>query len=662
MERGAIDVRSSLEVMCMSGTVISALFFLVFGVVMLWCGAITRKWASAGGSDYLIAGRGISLAVNAFGVGAIAFAGTTIAYVPGLTALFGAWGWIGWAITIWIGFVGYGYLAAPYARASGAYTLAEWLGMRFDSKTRTLILICTTVGLIGIFANNILGMALTITGYTGVSLVVTVSVIFALFLVITYLGGFWAVSLTDFLQMLLGLVVAPVIAFAFVSKFGGAEWLQSHLPSANLYTKGLAGSLPMWTLKFPSFLSFLFLFGFFLTWGSNYYWLRAVSSRNEGAAKHGFFWGCVIFTFVYVFLGFSGWYALAGAPAEVKKFGPMASYGISLKLVGPVVASLGLVAALAAAVSTATTAHMGIVTTLIRDFWVKFFRPNADAKDLLVPSKIMTLVVGVVVWGVCFYPGGPLYLFAISVAFLGPSAVAFLFGSRWRRTTSTATFASVLISMIVMLVIETLSQSKAWIPPWHSGIYGLFISIPLIVVISLITKPKYYGREDWTREQREAGTPTSTSALSDEERTVLDLIRRDYSIMLELVDFTGRDANYMNRMIEKLDQERLLKRRALSGAGFYHFELTQKGESVLKPLSAGEKLMVERHLSETKLKVLKGLEEGVPVRELPAKIELAGSEVGAAMAGLLRRKYVSVTGIFRPEYHITAEGRALLAQ
>jgi hypothetical protein len=31
------------------------------------------------------------------------------------------------------------------------------------------------------------------------------------------------------------------------------------------------------------------------------------------------------------------------------------------------------------------------------------------------------------------------------------------------------------------------------------------------------------------------------------------------------------------------------------------------------------------------------------------------------MAGLLRRKYVSVTGIFRPEYHITAEGRALLA-
>lgn len=644
----------------MSGTMISILFFIVFGIVMLWCGAITRKWVAEGGSEYLIAGRGISMAVNAFGVGAIAFAGTTIAYVPGLTALYGAWGWIGWAITIWIGFVGYGYLAAPYARASGAYTLAEWLGMRFDSKTRSLILVCTTVGLIGIFANNILGMALTITGYTGVSLVITVSVIFALFLFITYLGGFWAVSLTDFIQMLLGLVIAPVLAFAFVQKFGGADWLQSHLPAPDMYTKGLAGSLPMWTLKFPSFLSFLFLFGFFLTWGSNYYWLRAVSSRSEGAAKHGFFWGCVIFTFVYIFLGFSGWYALAGAPAEVKKFGPMASYGISLKLVGPVVASLGLVAALAAAVSTATTAHMGIVTTLIRDFWIKFFRPNANDKDLLVASRVMTLIVGIVVWGVCFYPGGPLYLFAISVAFLGPSAVAFLFGSRWRRTTSAAAFLSVLISVIVMLAIETLRQTKVWIPPWHSGIYGLFICIPLILIFSLLTKAKYYGKSEWTLEAPEMIAPSET-ALSEEEISVLDLIRRDYSVMMELVDFFGKDANYINQIVEKLDQTRYLKRRALAGEGFYHFQLTPKGESVLKPLSPSELQMVESHVSEMKLKVLKGLNDGVPVRELPTKIGMSRSEVGAAMAGLLRRKYVSVTGIFRPEYHLTEPGRALLA-
>ncbi len=644
----------------MSGTMISALCFLLFGVVMLWCGTVTRKWASEGGSDYLIAGRGISLAVNAFGVGAIAFAGTTIAYVPGLTALFGSWGWIAWTITIWIGFVGYGYLAAPYARCSGAYTLAEWLGMRFDSKTRTLILVCTTLGLLGILANNILGMALTITGYTGVPLLLTVSVIFALFLVITYLGGFWAVSLTDFLQMLLGLIVAPLIAFAFVYKFGGTEWLQSHLPSPDLYTKGLAGSLPMWTLKFPSFLSFLFLFGFFLTWGSNYYWLRSVSSRDEGAAKHGFFWGCVIFTIVYIFLQFSGWYAMAGAPAEVKKFGPMASFGISLKLLGPVVASLGLVAALAAAVSTATTAHMGIVTTLIRDFWVKFFRPKADAKELLIPSKIMTLIVGVVVWGVCFYPGGPLYLFAISAAFLGPSAVAFIFGSRWRRTTSTATFGSVLISLITILVIETLRQTKTWIPPWHSGIYGLFLSVPLIVILSLVTKPKYYGRSEWTAEPSAQELQAPIPSLSDQELKVLDLIRKDYGIMLELVDFFGKDSNYLNPIIEKLDHERLLKRKALSGPGFYQFELTPKGGSALTPPAPEEKLMIERHLSVTKIRILRALQDGVPVAQLQEKLEIPRAEAGAALSGLLRRKYVGVTGIFRPEYHLTPAGQAML--
>src|SRR5690606_17748333 len=161
---------------------------------------------------------------------------------------------------------------APYIRRCGAHTLPEWLEMRFDSRTRLLVTITTILGLLGIMANNVVSMAIVVTGFTNWSLIWTLTAIFFVFLLFTYIGGFWAVTLTDFMQMCIGLIALPVLLISLMTVFGGLDFLTNHWPSETSYwTHGITGEqLPILSWKYLSLLTFVVLFSCFLVWGNNY--------------------------------------------------------------------------------------------------------------------------------------------------------------------------------------------------------------------------------------------------------------------------------------------------------------------------------------------------------------------------------------------------------
>ena len=398
------------------------IMFVAFLLLLLGGGLITRKWVQ-NSNDFLIAGREVGLIVNIFGVAAIGFAGTIITLGPGLAIMTGFWGSVGFGIIYGIiGLALYGIIFAPYIRRSGAHTLSEWLEMRFDGRTRTLVTLATILGLLGIMANNVVSMAIVTTGFTGWSLLGTLAVIFFLFLLFTYIGGFWAVTLTDFLQMCVGLIALPVLIISLIMKYGGSSFITSEwVGNSGFMTKGITdGSLPFFSLEYPSVLTFTILFGCFLVWGNNYYWLRVSSSRNESVARNGFIFGGLLLVVVPItILAFVGIYAASIFPDTFAPYGdtdPMSAFGVVLKALPIGVAALALVGALAASISTSTTALIGASSTAVRDLYQRFIRPNATSEQLTMPSKIITLILGALVWLLTFYPGGPLYLFAFSTA------------------------------------------------------------------------------------------------------------------------------------------------------------------------------------------------------------------------------------------------------
>lgn len=633
------------------------IMFVAFLLLLLAGGLITKKWVS-NSNDYFIAGREVGLLVNIFGVAAIGFAGTIITLGPGLAIMTGFWGAVGFGVIYGFGGLAlYGIVFAPYIRRSGAHTLSEWLEMRFDSRTRTLVTLATILGLLGIMANNVVSMAIVTTGFTGWSLLGTLAVIFFLFLLFTYIGGFWAVTLTDFMQMCVGLIALPVMLIALIMKYGGTSFLTNNWPgNKGFFTSGIAdASLPVFSLQYPSVLTFTILFGCFLVWGNNYYWLRVSSARNEKVARNGFIYGAMLLVFVPItILAFVGLYAASIFPDIFAPYGdtdPMSAFGVVLKALPIGVAALSLIGALAASISTSTTALIGASSTAVRDLYQRFLHPNATSEQLTLPSKIITLILGLLVWLLSFYPGGPLYLFAFSTAWLGAPSILVFLGVWWKRTTKAGAFYGAVIGMVITakLTVLELTGIFAISTYTHVGVVGLLFTLVTTIVISLFSEPNYYSKPGWN------DNALSFSSLTNDEIKALNLIAEGYDTMAEVTDMFGTDSSKTNEIIELLEQKLLLKRLKYYGPGFYSFRLTEEGYRHVTVNVTKESEVYS--INEEERVMLRKLKEGSEVFKQYVLSEKVDSlRLSVTLAKLIEKGYLKEKGVWRRSVVLTPEG------
>ncbi|MDP3387233.1 MAG: sodium:solute symporter family protein [Eubacteriales bacterium] len=639
--------------------------FALFAAMLLYGGYVSRKWINDS-SDYLLAGREVSMLINVFGVAAIGFAGTSITLCPGFTVLYGIEGGLMFGIAYLLaGLMLYGIIFAKFIRRCGAQTLPEWLEMRFDSRTRTIVTVTTVLGLLGILANNVVSMAITVSGFTGWNYLITTSIVYAMFLIFTYAGGFWAVTLTDFMQMIIGLVALPVLLIALMMRFGGIGATIANWPGPlGAYQAGITGvSMPVWSLKYPSYFTLFLLFAMFLVWGNNYYWLRVASCRSERVARRSYIYAALLLLLVnYSILYIVGIYAgthmkdvFAGGVT------PMAAFGVALRGVTPVVASFALLAALAASISTATTAHMGATSTTVRDIYGKLFKPNAGPKDLIKPSKVIMLILGVLVWFLSFYPGGPTYLFAFANAWLGPPAVLVFFGAFWPRITKDGAFWGAIISIGSMMVIAILDLTKIWSISvyMHQGVFGVIITLVLTVGISLLTKPNYYGESSWTLKPDGA---VKDASVTDFEEKVLDLIRKGYDTMGEITDYLGVDSSVSNKAIESLDQKRFIIRESKIGSGFFKFEITEQGKKKLNVLSPKEANLVEKGLTGEELQLLQAVAKGKEaIYAYAREADMSSLKFSILSAKLIKNGFLNEGGLMKRTISMTDKGAKVLS-
>lgn len=646
----------------MSFNSVFLLFFVAFIIVLIFGGIITRKWVT-GSNDYFIAGREVGLLVNIFGVAAIGFAGTIITLGPGLVLMTGFWGSMGFGLIYGLGGLAlYGLLFAPYIRRSGAHTLSEWLEMRFDKRTRTLVTIATILGLLGIMANNVMSMAIVTTSFTGWSLIGTLSAIFAMFLLFTYIGGFWAVTLTDFIQMCIGLVALPLLLFSLISKYGGMSFIrEAWTGPGSFWTSGISGGqLPVISMQYPSVLTFVILFGCFLVWGNNYYWLRVSSTRSERTAKLSFVYGALLLVFVpFLILAFVGLYAGSAMGDQFLPNGtiePTAAFGVVLKALPVVVAAFALLGALAASISTSTTALIGASSTAVRDLYQRYVRPKATSKELTVPSKVITLMLGLVVWLLCFYPGGPLYLFAFSTAWLGAPSILVFLGMWWKRTTKKGAFYGAVVGMSATALFTVIDLTGLF--PLgaytHIGVVGLVATVLTTVIVSLMTEPDYYARKEFN------GTKKSAYDMTEDEKKVMTFIHYGYDTMAEVSDMLSVDSSVSNAIIESLDKKQMIRRKKYSGPGFYTFSL-KKDVPVELFLPVEGRNFMEDQLTVEDHSFLEKLEQGMDV--LNDYVRTAGIDslhASAILAKLIKQDYMIESGLWRRRVLISSKGKDIL--
>ncbi len=638
-------------------------------VVLVYAGIRARRWIHDA-SDFLLGGREVGTPLNVFGVAAIGFAGSSVALVPGMAVLYGFWPAFLNQLTFSIGgLMVYGFFLAPIIRRCGAQTLPEWLEVRFDRNVRLVVTIGTVVGLAGIMANNVASIAAVVTGFVDIPPVVAISIIFACFLVFSLIGGFWAITVTDFIQLLLALVAVPLILALLFTTFGDFRWVSMQQPDS--WFTGSAGTLPILSPRFPSIFTSILLFASFLVWGNNYYWLRSASCRTESAARNSFVLaGALLAIFVYAPLLLIGIYVRAAVPeimGEADFFVASTAYGVFLRSVPLFFSSVLLLVPLAAGISTATTAHMGAVSVVVRDVYHRRMRPEATPGQLLVPSKVVLLVLGVLVWLLCFYPGGPLILFAFANAWLGPPALLIVLGLTWRRLTAAAAFWSTVTGVAVMGTLTVLQLAGIFSIDryMHVGVVGFVVSLCVAVAGSFLSQPRNAGSarkiSGAVASGRVANAPVGAA------RSILECIEAGFDTLAEITDLLEMDAADTHAIVEALARDLFIRRLSPRGLGFYAYRLEDAGRAVVhrSEPESGEVPAVPR----TEAGRLRR-DTALALRQIAGTDGNGRADWGAIsslrrsalVARLARDGLCRETGFWRRNLAITDEGRAILAR
>ena len=482
-----------------TGTYISlALYFVLMIAIGLWA----WKRSTDTSEGYLLAGRNLPPAVAALSAGASDMSGWLLLGLPGALYASGlVEAWIG--IGLFVGALANWFVVAPRLRAQtesygNALTIPEFLANRFPDKAVALRVISalivvvffavyTAAGLVGggkLFETSFaslfgdIGMSDYMLGIWITALVV---------LAYTMVGGFLAVSLTDFVQgciMVVALVLMPIVA-----------------------TMGEGGIGPMshaLTSIDPNFLSIthgLTVLGFLsaITWGLGYFGqphiivrFMAIRSLPEVATARniGMTWmGVAMLGSLGIGIAGRAFVERNGIPME----DPETIFIVLADLLfHPLITGFLLAALLAAIMSTISSQLLVASSSLTEDFYRLFFRKQASEREMVTVGRICVLLVAVVAALLAMDPNSEV-LGLVSNAWAGFGAAfgpLILLSLTWKRMTAAGAVSGLVIGAAVVILWIALGWNESFLG--GEGIYeiipGFFAAMIAIVGVSLAGK------------------------------------------------------------------------------------------------------------------------------------------------------------------------------
>lgn len=494
---------------------------ILFFALMLYIGYRTEKWIEST-SDFIVSGREINYLVIGAGFAAIGLAGSQVSALPEFAIGLGLFPASLYMLTWCLFLVIFGWKIAPYIRRTGVYTTSEWMEQRFDRRTRMVAAVGSALGIIGVVAAQFVGLGLVVAELTDFSYLYASFGILLITLVYMYLGGLWAVTVNDVIQVVIGSVAMIVVAAWMFAYFGSPAWLAETAPEMVSLTG--TGAMEPVALTFNSPVTWFIGWGALII-GNQYYWIRLVSARSEDDAKKGTVLGGVLTAiFFSLLLALPGAYAVAayGFPDD-GGYHSGGVFGVMLLEMPPLMDAFVLIALISALMSTASTAIIGIVSILIRDVWEPLVGKATTSDELMGPSRIFTVLIGVAawLWAVTWQETAALML-ALGWSFIAPLVSVILIGLAWPRLTASGAFYGIATGIVAVLLWQY--------GPWGLGEYahetwvGIFVPAIVAVGLSFVTEPPYYARTDWQERSRaETASPGGEHREPDLQGLALEL-------------------------------------------------------------------------------------------------------------------------------------------
>ena len=393
-------------------------------------------------------------------------------------------------------------------RANNSLTLPAYFENRFRDKKRVLLLVSSIV--IVIFFLVYTASALSAGGKLfnsvfGVDYHVALAIGAAVILIYTFMGGFMAVCVTDFIQgslMLVGLLVVPIAAYFMV----GADQVKPILDQSGV-VGGASAYLSLFRNGDRSYTAVEIISQ--LAWGLGYCGMPHILTRFMAVKNQKELRKSRVIAIIWVTISLAAAVAI-GIIGRVYLFptilgteGNASTESVFIEMITkmftkdtnlPFIGGIFLCGILAAIMSTADSQLLVTASSVSKDIYKDILKPESDEKKVLKVSRFTVLVVALLAFLIAWDPNNSI-MGLVSNAWaglgsaFGPIVVMSLF---WRRTNFAGAVAGIVSGGGAVLIWDYLplvhGQTLGSATGLYSLVVGFALSILCIVIFSLCTK------------------------------------------------------------------------------------------------------------------------------------------------------------------------------
>ncbi|WP_068674806.1 sodium/proline symporter PutP [Oceanobacillus sp. Castelsardo] len=462
-----------------------AIIIYLLGMVLIGLYAYRR---TKDFSDYMLGGRDLGPAVSALSAGAADMSQWLLMGLPGAIYVAGlVEGWIAIGLTIgaWLNW----YYVAPRLRvytqvSNNSITIPSFLDNRFKGNTKLLRIISGVIILVfftfyvssgmvagGVFFESSFGYSY----HTGLIIVAVVVIAY------TFLGGFLAVSYTDFIQgtiMFIALIIVPVSGLFLTGGIG--ETLESiRSVDVNLLsffaTASAAGVISS------------------LAWGLGYFGqphiivrFMAIKDVKETKSARRIGIGWMILSLVGAAATALIGVAYFQQNPDVSLSNPEAVFIVMGQIIfHPFIAGIMLAAVLAAIMSTVSSQLLVTSSALVEDILKTLVKKEVSDKTYVNFGRLGVLLVSIIA-GIFAWQQNDTILGLVSFAWAGFGASfgpIILLSLYWKRITGTGALAG----MIVGAVTAFIWGSTALSGYLYEIVPGFILNLIVAYIVSILT-------------------------------------------------------------------------------------------------------------------------------------------------------------------------------
>lgn len=429
--------------------------------------------------DYMLAGRSLPIVLSSAALFATWFGSETVFGASSEFLKHGLYGVIEDPFGAALCLILFGAFFARKLYALNLITLGDYFKIRFGRRTELVASICLAPPYVGYIAAQLVAMGLIMNVVTGMELWIGVVVSSVVVTLYTYIGGMWAISITDFFQSIIIIVGLLALAIILSGKAGGVFTVLSEVPKENFRFlpkadgKEIAIYFAAWSVLGLGSIP------------SQDVFQRTMSS---GSAKTAV-WSCYIAAFLYLTIAMLPLFISLCTkhlyPEQVRGDTQLTLPNMVLTHTTMPIQILFFGSLLSAIMSTTSSAILAPASIFSENFVKPLWRNRFSDSQFLILTKISVLLfsaLGTIM--ACMRSNIYELVSESSILSLVSLFVPLALGLYWKRATSTGALLSMIFGILTWLIWEQLDSD------WPSLLPGLAAGMLAMIIGSLLWKDK----------------------------------------------------------------------------------------------------------------------------------------------------------------------------